>query len=149
MKTRNVISIIILALAVLNIVGSCATEKKMVKDSEEIFGIWVNEKYASRKNYTTLVMKPDGVFEEYVDESLKTLSARGKYTITDKWTDSEGNIWYKATYELKDGTQLVTGFLLVKISDSGNIYEENYDKREYPTEINSINPTYSIYYRQE
>jgi hypothetical protein len=130
------------------IAGSCATEKPARKKSEILYGTWVNEKYAAFKYYTAMVMKPDGVYETYVDTSLKTLSARGKYAITDKWTDSEGNIWYKATYEVKEGTQLVTGFLLIKISDSGNTYEENMDRREYPTEINPIYVTYSIYYRQ-
>ncbi len=148
MKTRTLVSILILILSVLIIAGSCATEKKMVKKSEELYGTWVNEDYADVRHYTTLVFTSDGTYEFYTDASRKTLSMRGTHSITDKWTDSEGNFWYKATYEIKIATQPVSGFLLIKISNSGTTYEDNYDYRKYPTEIDPIYGTYSIYYRQ-
>ena len=149
MKTRTFISILILVFTVLIIAGSCATEKKMIKGSEELYGIWVNEDYADVRYWTTRVYKSDGEWETYVDVSRKTLSARGPYTITDKWKDSEGNIWYKMTFEEKIGAQLVTGFVLIRISNSGMIYESNYDLRKYPIEIDPIYSTYTILYRQE
>jgi len=36
MKTGTLVSILIFALAVLIIAGSCATDKKMIKKSEEL-----------------------------------------------------------------------------------------------------------------
>ena len=130
MKTRTVVSILILVFTVLIVAGSCATEKKMVKKSEELLGTWINEEYADDWGYTTLIYKSDGVYEQYTDASLKERHQHGTYTITDKWTDSEGNIWYKATCKLTEGTQLITGCLLMMIINSENIHEENYNIEE-------------------
>lgn len=49
MKTRTFISVVILIMAVLIIVGSCATEKLATKKSEILYGTWVNKDY---NNYT-------------------------------------------------------------------------------------------------
>ena len=152
MKTKAIVLISVLILGVIIIAGSCATGKKMGKGSEELYGIWVNEKYAIRKYYTTLVWKPDGVYEMYVDASLKTLSARGKYIITDKWTDSEGNIWYKEhwkesrVYSGYSQSATYSGYSLYKISNSGKTLEFTSSIVDYPAEID---PNYSkIYYRK-
>ena len=50
MKTRMLVSIVILVLTVMFIAGSCATEKKayVATEDEEIYGTWVNPDY----NYT-------------------------------------------------------------------------------------------------
>ncbi len=47
MKTKTLVSILILVLAVLIIAGSCATGKKayVAKEDEELFGTWINPDY--------------------------------------------------------------------------------------------------------
>ena len=45
MKTRRLVSILILVMAVLFIAGSCATGKKAEKGVNELYGTWENEEY--------------------------------------------------------------------------------------------------------
>ena len=47
MKTTKLISILILALTVMIIAGSCATSKKtyVAQEDEELYGIWINPDY--------------------------------------------------------------------------------------------------------
>ena len=149
MKTRTFVSILILVLSVMVIAGSCATEKKTVKRSEELLGAWVNEDYESRAvPAATLVYQPDGTFEQYTDVLRTLIEVDGIFTIEEKWTDSEKNIFYKVKRIFKLGIQENIEFTLIKISDSGNIYEDVFDTRTYPTEIDPINGTYRIRYRQ-
>ena len=148
-QTRKFVSLLILILAVMVIAGSGATEKKRVKKSEELLGTWVNEDYESRAIATaTLVYQPDGTFEQYTDVLRTLLEVDGTFTIEDKWTDSEKNLVYKVKWSYKIGTQEIIEFRLIKISDSGNTYEEVFDQRKYPTEIDPIDGTYRIRYRQ-
>ena len=145
MKARTLVSILILVLAVLIIAGSCVTEKKMVKSGEELIGTWINEDVA----VATRVYLPDGTYEQYTDVLRTSLEADGTFTIEDKWTDSQNNIFYKVKINYKIGTQEIIEFYLIKISDSGNTYERVYDSRKFPTEINLMDGTYRIRYRQE
>ena len=149
MKTRTFVSILILVLSVMVIAGSCATEKKTVKRSEELLGAWVNEDYESRAvPAATLVYQPDGTFEQYTDVLRTLIEVDGIFTIEEKWTDSEKNIFYKVKWSYKIGTQENSEFHLIKISDSENTYEEVFEQRKYPTEIDPINATYRIRFRQ-
>jgi hypothetical protein len=70
----------------------------------------------------------------------------GPYSIEDKWTDENGNIWYKIEY--------VTGafeilYDLIKISDSNKTMEIMHGRVGYATEIDPESVKYRIYYRQE
>ena len=62
MKTRNLVSILILVLAVMVIAGSCATMKSPDKMVYERFcGTWVNTEYEG-KEYPAVkeIYNPDG-----------------------------------------------------------------------------------------
>ena len=66
MKTRTIVSILILVLAVLIISEGYATEKRITKrDYRFISGTWINEGYHSRYKYAKLVMHPDGTWNGY------------------------------------------------------------------------------------
>ena len=73
----------------------------------------------------------------------------GPYTITDKWKDENGDIWYKMkwTNELGFGS----GYGLLHISDSGSKMEAAYDMADFPTEIDPAKSWFSyggIHHRQ-
>ncbi len=72
-----------------------------------------------------------------------------KYTIIDKWTDSEGNIWYKLITEYGGKTYGAKPFYeLHKISNSGLTWEFVSSTEAYPIEIDPDHPLYFTYYRQ-
>ena len=141
MKSRTLVSILILITSILFIFAG----KK--EPSEEICETWVNTDYNKLFDfYEKLVLNTDGTYALYNKESSAKPSYTGTYSITDKWTDDEGSIWYKIFNV--EGEASNTFYDLVRISDSGRIYEVMTYKTDYPTEINPKSVAYRIYYRQ-
>jgi hypothetical protein len=159
-QTRTLVSILILVFAVLIIVGSCATGKKIitVDDAMKKFeGIWINTEYAESDfmHPQMFIITSDGGIE-YRQLSTKTIPTnQGKYTVAESWTDSKGNIYSTVDTKWKIGWHTQE---LWKLDKSGNILETNYKltmDEEYPTKIdpnpdpNAFTPIYyCIYYRQ-
>ena len=155
MKTRTFVSILILVLAVLIVVGSCATGKKayVAKEDEELFGTWINPDYGQAQKAVKYIYKSDGVVRAYNAATSTEEFWSAKCTITDKWIDAEGNIWYKwLMTEAKGGAISDTAeyYFLGKISSSGRVLEQSFSSYEYPTDVNpdSLKYDYFIYYRQ-
>ncbi len=95
MKTGTLVSIIILVSALLIAISSCTKGKKayIAKEDEELYGIWINTDYNERDLPVKFIIKPDGTEEGYAKIDSTHSYYHGEYIITDKWTDSEGNIW--------------------------------------------------------
>ena len=162
MKTRTLVSISILVFAVLIFVGSCATGKKSVKENEiympvsneEIFGTWVNTNDpgdpGSPLNQKKVITHW-GYFEFFSRVDSTSPSWKGTQFLVDKWTDSEGNIWYKEYRMESFHYGASRRFCLDKISNNGNTYEFIWSSFDFPTEdqMNPDGPNYCIYYRQE
>jgi hypothetical protein len=151
MKTRSLVSILILVLALLIVVESCATGKKayVVKEDEELYGTWANSDY-NYAAYATpkFVFHPDGKSEGYPIDTEIHAHWYGEFIITNKWIDSEGIIWY--TINLKRDYYKNWTYSLVKISNFGKTVEFADSPNDYPKEINPDDryTRYSIYYRQ-
>jgi hypothetical protein len=150
MKTTKLISGVVSILIVLGFTLSYAEEEKayVATETEEYYGTWVNPEYKPKAFGgfpVKRVYNSDGTWEIYYLEEMTTPTWRGFYTIIDKWTDSEGSVWYKVASETRGGAYKDKH--LVKISNSGNTYEsaESYD---YPAEIDPTHPNYRIYYRK-
>ena len=154
MKTRTFVSILILVLAVLIVSDGYAKRRKAISE-EDFFvafsGTWVNTEYMG--DYGTpqkMIRFPNGTWEDYYKLTDNKPDCYGKYTITDMWTDSKGNIWYKAHWEcLAHGhEENVYG----KIYDSGNTLEYLSVKGDRVIEdwdTESFLYNHRIYYRQE
>ncbi len=142
MKTRTLISVLILIMAVFVLLAG--SSKK-----EEYYGTWVNTDY----DRSTLAIRAktihnhDGTIIKYVSTSDTEPYEIGTFTIEDKWTDSEGNIWYKILYT--ETGQIISKFELSKISDNGTTLELVYSVIDYPTEIVPNDGINFIYYRQQ
>ena len=155
MKTRTLVSIIILVSALLIAISSYASGKKayIAKEDEELYGIWINTDYNDSQHPAKFIFKPDGTYEGYAKTDGTHSYYHGEYIITDKWTDSEGNIWYKVFFPIlwvgssKDTEPL---YYLSKIDKSGNILETVRSGIDYPTELGPdvLLYTYRILYRQ-
>ena len=155
MKTRMFVSNLILVLAVLIIAGSCATGKKasVAKDDEEFYGTWSNPDYDESMGAAKFIFEHDGVLRAFATVNTTKEAWNAKFTITDKWIDAEGNIWYKwLRIEATHAAISVTGedYYLSRISDSGRVLEQSHSGYDYPNELNpdSLKYDYSILYRQ-
>jgi hypothetical protein len=152
MKIRTLVSILILVLAVLIIAGSCATRRKAIAE-EDFFqawsGTWINTDYGGGDTGQKIINRPDGTQEIYNMSTSTTVSHQHKYTITDMWIDSKGDIWYTSNW--KDLFHGTTGNEMGKINDSGNTWEYLSAGEEHPIEEwepDRFEYIYKIYYRQ-
>ena len=142
MKSRTLISVLILIMAVFVLLAG--SSKK-----EEYYGTWVNTDY-DRSILTfraKIINNPDGTRAVYMTPSDTEPYLTATFTIEDKWTDSEGNIWYKILYT--ETEQIISNFELSKISDNGTTLELVISVIDSPTEIDPNDSTYLIYYRQQ
>ena len=108
-------------------------------DNEELYGTWVNKEYLPPK-----VTNYPGEWAAFRSVKSEETAETGKYKITDKWTDSEGNIWYKT--EVSHHVQKV--YQLDKISNSGKTWELVYSSSKYPMKIDPKDANYYIYHRE-
>jgi hypothetical protein len=138
-------------LAVLFIAGSCATLKKpyIPKENEECYGTWINPEYNNSIRLVAAkdVYAPDGTWHSYMSVTDSQSSAKGWFKILKKWTDSEGNIWYRIDFN-DPGVEIIR-HQLTKISNSGNTMESVFSAVEHPKELDKDNINYRIRYRQE
>jgi hypothetical protein len=116
-------------------------------DKEELYGTWVNMDFAGiGRRPQKMIIYPDGRIEYFRSAAVERVSHKVRYLITRKWSDPEGNIWYKSHWVHSAGVEC---FELIKISNSGKTYESAYDTHEYPTKIDPAEDDYyRIYYRE-
>ena len=152
MKTRTLISILILVLAVLIIAGSCATRRKAISDEdfmEAWSGTWINTDYGG-KMAQKIIIHSDGTVEGFGRLTSTIAYFKNKFTILDQWLDSKGTIWYRGHMESLPPYSS-KGYEMGKISDSGNTWEFLWASEDYPIEEwepDRFEYTYRIYYRQ-
>ena len=155
MKTRTLLTISILVLVVLVIAGSCATSKKTHVSSDyvlnELVGTWYNEEYEdpSIEPAPKVVINTDGTldfFKEFAETSMISHTEAELIEFNDQWTDTKGNVWYKAQFFVE--TWNYTYYELGKISDEGQIWALVWSNTEYPNKIDTESPNYRIYYRK-
>ena len=153
MKTRKPI----LTLAVLSLLLSFAATaqyKYVPKPNEEIYGTWINQARLPQKE----VITAEG-WTEYTRMTDSEPFLQGNWEIVSKWTDSEGNIWYKSLITITGGSVGQNGLTrteLSKLSKSAEVWEHvwNWPTREqglrqpaYPDMIDQNNYQYGIFYR--
>jgi hypothetical protein len=151
MKARvTVLGALLIAMVLL---GGSDTGQYVPTANEELYKTWVNESMTPQKTVNFL-----GGYKDYALISDTTPSAEGTEQIYSKWTDSDGNVWYKTFGQVTAGNY--SGFqfqTLSKISRSGKVREivvvapvyGAFDDKKYPTTIHTYDPTYRIYNRAE
>jgi ketosteroid isomerase-like protein len=129
---RSFTAILISLFLLANIVQ--ADEPYVPKEKEELYSIWANEEYDGKFVNSKWDYNSDGTWASYQDTSGEPIWA-GQYSITEKRTDAEENIWYKIKWINKYNG--ASGYGLLKISDSGQTLEAAYSMGDYPAKIDS------------
>lgn len=154
MRLRNFILLCGILLIAIALIGSCATRKKAISEEnffEAYSGTWINIEYeysGGMGNPQKVVRYPDGRWEDYSLAMHEMQRCWGKDTITDIWKDSNGDIRYKGSWE---NSLNVKGYLMGRISDSGNTHEALLRLWGEPIEEwdpDDIRYRYTIHYRQ-
>ena len=148
-------------MAALIVLGCTTTPPYVTKEDEEIFGTWVNTSYSYSmgrdKDYKyrmavfaqKIITKADNTYEIYGSVNDMVHQLVFNYTITDRWEDADGNIWYKIITKYETEYLVQTRYGLDRISNSGLTWEFVGSPEDFPTEIDPNHPEYRIYYRQE
>ena len=102
MKTRTLVSILILIVAVPIMAGSCATRRKAISE-EDFFeawsGTWINTDYGGGNTGQKIINHPDGTREIFGMLTSKIVGRKEKCTVLYQWLDSKGTIWYRGNWE--------------------------------------------------
>jgi len=136
----------ILGLALLAFTGNIFAQDMLyvAEENEGIYGTWVNMDYQPDAHPRQKIINYPGKWATYGSAGSETATETGKYTITEKWTDSEGNIWYKGEVVFP----FQKAYELDKISNSGKTWEFVFSSSKYPTKIDPEDSDYHIYHRK-
>lgn len=149
MTTRLSFIVLFFVSVVLIIISGCATEERTIykASKKELVGIWINTDYNdfTGKKAKYIILSDLSITMYNKDFDQKPYGDRAIFTIEERWVDSEGNIWYKGIWS----GGAFRYYTLIKLSDSGRIFEETGNRIDYPDEINPSHWSYRIYYRQE
>lgn len=88
---------------------------------EELEGTWVNENASYGQEHRKLVYTWWGYFEVFRHLNDPKPSGRGTSTIVDKWTDGEGNTWYREYCRGDWGRTLY--YRLIRLGDQADQWE--------------------------
>jgi len=155
MTKRTLIVTASVSLLFAILVIGCATTGNAEKATVNFNGTWVNEKILPQKEVDT----PDG-WKQYNHVSDTSPIYAGTSKLTRQWTDSEGNVWVKSlnTFTIPDEYKGQIFTVLTKYSKNGAVMESTWQMPSsdeemknpvYPSKIDSQDPHYSIYYREE
>jgi beta-lactamase regulating signal transducer with metallopeptidase domain len=142
----NVITMVLVCLGALLIVNPVSAEDaaKRIEPQDMFCGTWINTDYSNRAEPAKHVIRSDGYINSYATISDSRGLCGSSYVIEDTWTDADQNLWLKVRtssdryyYELN------------RISDRGNCLEYVYSPYEYPTELNSEQANYRMYFKLE
>jgi hypothetical protein len=147
-----------LVLLTLTLLGEyCYGLNYVAKANEEIYGTWVNQDTVNAFHIQKMIVKA-GEFEEYANVADSYPSVEVTQQIDSKWTDSSGDVWYKAAGKINTGPWKGRNFkALEKLSKDASVlemvvsaYQGNFDSADYPSKIEhnpSANGGYRIFHR--
>jgi hypothetical protein len=154
MKTRMKLLYAPPILLSLILLAGCGPRKYTPNPNEEIYGTWTNGKMSAQK----MVNTADG-WKQYLKIEDTQPYSEWKGTIASKWTDKEGNIWYRFFGTITAGPY--AGFTyteLDKLNRSATVWESIWTSPTnaqeaaaltYPTRMDPTSAEYSIYNRAE
>jgi hypothetical protein len=143
-----------MVLLLLFVFGSfCFGQNYVPSPNEELYGTWTNEQNSGDIYHPQkMVVTPDRYTLYYkISDSVPCMD--NTWRIVSKWTDSEGNVWYKIFGGGIGNWEGHNWLELDKLSKSGTVWERalspvrDFDPRFYPREIDPNHPYYRILYR--
>ena len=146
MKTITLILAAILILGVPTVFAEDERKEISVEEAMKAYcQTWVNNDYAGTMCEVVRIPTPDGTVVGLSKEGADPNFPRYKrhFTITEAWTDHEGNILFKLP-----GKPVSWPSEMVKISNSGTVLETVYSYTDPPDEIDPSSDRYRIWYRK-
>ena len=95
MDTRKLILCCVGVIAALLLFSSCATKPYVPTEDEPLYGTWANEEYNEESDAGMYIYYPAGRGLSYGKTTDPEPRYECRFTIEEKWTDKEGNIYYR------------------------------------------------------
>lgn len=139
----------------LAVTGSTKTSEAKLEGP--LVGSWVNPEYEGPKGLATKsVVYPDGRQLDYQKISDTVPTWEYQLAVEEKWTDSQGNRWYKVRWAgwyfgaVKPSFTECgwKGYTVVRINAAGTVRESVGAEGRYPEEFSAVGGAYCISYRQ-
>ena len=156
MKIRiQFLGVLLIVLAMIPF-GANAQDKYVPKANEELYGTWTNEQNSKGIFHPQKIVSNADGYKLYTGISDSLAFEEGTMQIDRKWTDSEGNIWYKTFGIVTRGVYKGDRWQeLDKLSKSGNVWERaltplgtmEFNPNYFPTKIDPQQEYYRILYR--
>jgi len=121
---------------------------------EPLHATWTNKDYEHSYWTWRFTYKPDGSSEGWSTGRplAQPANDEGRYRIEKKWSDSEGNAWYRiagkgciAPYSDLKATK---DYGLVKIHASGKVLEGEWSSVDFPTGFGALGNKHFTFYRE-
>jgi len=126
-------------------------EEKGYFNNDELTGTWILDSYNEKlaEHAEKYIFYHWGYWEKFGKKEEADYMHRGTLQILDKWSDSKGNILYKAVERNEDYP--VGRYVIGRISKDGSRWDFAFSFFDFPTEsdLNTNNAYYLIYHRQE
>jgi hypothetical protein len=119
--------------------------------AEPIYGTWINENYAGQSSESAqkTIYYKWGYGEVFKKASDANLTGKFTFILVEKWTGSDGSIWYKEFDLMSYGVRY---YCLTRISKDGKTLETitSIGVMEFPSEsdLNPKRDAYRIFYRR-
>jgi hypothetical protein len=123
MAVRRVTAVVGCAILLLVLAAGCSAPKYVPKPNEELYGTWINAQTSLPK-----VVNDAQGFRDYSHTTDADPIFSGSASITSRWTDSDGNVWYKVVGTYTGGTAIGDSkgriyTALYKLSKSATVME--------------------------
>jgi hypothetical protein len=153
LKGRIDLPIVLFIAAIFSMNSSCATNKKAIAD-EDLMKAWSGTWISAETNnqglkFLKAIFNPDGSYDYYYELRDAVFQSTTIFTFYEKWSDSKGNIWFKAHWNIN---YCIEGYSMGKFSNHGSTYEEIWKFGKEPIEewvTDGIQYFYLKWYRQE
>ena len=159
MKTTRLVLVCTLAVAAIVIIGSCASSRKTIAGKDFVTawsGTWANRGLVGNPFHPQILINhPDETMEFFqkpsnMESGIKDMRIRifGIPSITDKWIDREGKIWYRAATKPTTDRGTVLSYYGF-IHESGDVLEIlEVESTKMIDEWDPVLYHHRVYYRQ-
>ncbi len=146
MKTRFALLVVLVAL-----LSACGPGTYRPIVNEELYGTWMADKAAQQR----LVIRAGELQNFLLVDDTQPYNACTQL-ITARWTDSDGNLWYKTAVTITGGLGGLKGSKwqsLSRLSKAATMLEtmatpvRDFDPKAYPLKLDPASESYAVFHR--
>lgn len=151
-EKKHLLGLIIVCIGLLAPILATTVGFKASVYEKAIYGPWVNTEYSGKlfQHQRIIIDSDEGMITRYLKVSDVHPVGKNKFTVVDKWTDSEGNRCYKIRWEDEMAQGWIKYLEVCRVDKSlgsmGLVHQQS--RYGWPTDIDPSHPSYRVYQRE-